>query len=46
VLDRHERRADADDERLNLMEDRVTAFADRDDDLELVVRLGCEALVA
>ncbi len=45
MLDRHERSADADYERLDLMEDGAVSVADRYDDLELVVRLGCEAFL-
>src|SRR5262249_38322975 len=45
VLDRDERRADADDQALDLPEDGPVAVVGLDGDLELAVRLGLEAVV-
>src|SRR5437763_530294 len=46
VLDRHERRADAEDHALDLVEELAVGSTDRDDDADLVLRRGIEALVA
>jgi len=45
VLDRHERRAHAEDDALDLVEELAAAFADGDDDADLVLGLGVQALV-
>ena len=45
MLDGHEGGADAEDDALDLVEE-LAAFADGDDDADLVLRLGVEALEA